>query len=256
MILAIDIGNSNVVLGFYQDRSWQKVWRMPTRTEQDAHLFYHMRLGNQLFEEKIESEQISRTIISSVVPELTDTFVELISKLFPGEPILVEPSIYPKLEMDMLNPHEIGTDLLANAVAAHHLYQKDCIIVDFGTALTFTVVDINGDIIGVSIAPGLKTALSSLYSKTAKLPEVPVAYPNSVVGKNTAHAIQSGVLIGYVGLVKHMIQEIRNEVGQQYIAVATGGLASVIPPLQTEFDAFNPHLTLDGLRIIDELANA
>jgi type III pantothenate kinase len=118
--------------------------------------------------------------------------------------------------------------------------------------LTFTTVTSAGHILGVAIAPGLKTAISALYNSTAQLPEVPLAYPSSAVGKSTVHAIQSGVLIGYVGLVKHMIESIREEVGKDYKAIATGGLASILYPLQEVFDEIDPFLTLHGLRIIGE----
>jgi len=125
------------------------------------------------------------------------------------------------------------------------------VVVDFGTALTFTTCTAKGEILGVAITPGLKTAIRALFQKTAQLPEVPLKLPASVVGKNTTHAIQSGVLEGYIGLVRHMIARIREEVGAHVKVVGTGGLSSVLHPLEGDFDYVNPHLTLDGLRIID-----
>lgn len=252
MVLAIDIGNTNVVIGLSDGDRWVHHWRLITTTDQDALLFYEMQLTNHLFEERIAAEQIRQAILSSVVPALTELFVHLVAHLFKREALVVAPPIYPKLQMQIDRPDEIGTDLLANAVAAHHMFSRDCIVVDFGTALTFTSVTAAGHILGVSIAPGLKTAISALYSKTAQLPEVPLVMPDSVIGKNTVHAIQSGVLIGYVGLVKHMLHAIRAELGEHYIAIATGGLSSILLPLRDEFEAVDPFLTLNGLKIIGE----
>ena len=252
MVLAIDIGNSNVVVALHDGNSWSQVWRIPTITEAEAALFYEKRLSDLLMEAGVLLGPRPRVVVSSVVPQLTQSFLHIAEHLF-GQPALkVAPPIYPKLKLQIDRPNEIGTDLLANAVAAHHLYQQDCIIVDFGTALTFTTVSGAGHILGVAIAPGLKTAIASLFQKTAQLPEVPLTLPETPIGKNTEHAIQSGILIGYVGLVRHMLAEIRREVGEQYIAVATGGLSSILTPLQADFQHIDPMLTLEGLRIIAE----
>ena len=151
------------------------------------------------------------------------------------------------------NPYEIGTDLLANAVAAKELHGGDTIVVDFGTALTFTVVDKDGLILGVNIAPGLKTAIKALVGQTAQLPEVPLELPESVLGKNTIHAIQNGVLWGYISMVEGMLDRIQKELGREVKVVATGGLSSILTPLHDRFDKVDRHLTLEGLRIIHQL---
>ena len=253
MQLIIDIGNSNVVIGVYKEGQWIHSWRLPTLQEKEALLFYEMQLTNYLLEADLIPQTISQVVLSSVVPDLNLTFSTLSIQLFGQPALVVSPEIYSKIDLQIDRPDEIGTDLLANALAAKHLYQSNSIIVDFGTALTFTTVTKAGHILGVAIAPGLKTAMSALYKSTAQLPEVPLELPSSAVGKNTAHAIQSGVLIGYVGLVKHMIESIRAEVGADYKAIATGGLASILYPLQGEFDAVDPFLTLHGLRIIGNI---
>jgi type III pantothenate kinase len=157
-----------------------------------------------------------------------------------------------QLPIDILNPFEIGSDLVANAAAAHFKYKKACIVVDFGTALTFTTISSTGKILGVSIAPGLKTAIRSLSQNTAKLFDVPLVMPTSALGKNTVTAIQSGILIGYEGLVRNMVLKIREEVQEECHAIATGGLSSIISPLHDFFHAVEPNLTLDGLRMIGE----
>jgi type III pantothenate kinase len=252
MTLALDIGNSNLTVGLYAKNKWQHIWRLPTKSDSEATLFYQMRLSHLMLEHDIAAREIKQVVISTVVPDLKSTFVNLSRHLFHQEAVVVSPEIYGKLRLNIERPDELGTDLFANAVAAHYLYERDCIVVDFGTALTFTSIDRNGQLLGVAITPGLKTAISALFQKTAQLPEVPLEMPDSAVGKNTAHAIQAGILIGYVGLVRHLLQELRNELGQQYIAIATGGLSSILRPLQGDFHAIQPELTLDGLRIIGE----
>lgn len=252
MLLAIDIGNSNVTFGFYYEKKWKYVWRLPTRTDREAPMYYQMQLSQRLLEAGITPGNVRQLILSSVVPDLTPIFEHLAQHLLAKKAITLSPDNYHKLDLQIDRPNEIGTDLLANAAAAYYLYGRDSIVVDFGTALTFTTVNADGHILGVSIVPGLKTAISALFQKTAQLPEVPLELPQSAVGKNTVHSIQSGVLIGYVGLVRHMLQSIRSELGQHYQAIATGGLSSILHPLRNDFYQINPNLTLDGLRLIAE----
>lgn len=252
MLLAIDIGNTNVTFGLAEEGQWKHTWRLPTIADGEALMYYEVQITNFLLENDIPAARVEQTVISTVVPALRPVFEELVHHLFRARPVVVGPDIYPRLRLQIARPDELGTDLYANAVAAFYLFQKDCIITDFGTALTFTTVNAAGELLGVSIAPGLKTAISALFQKTAQLPEVPLELPASAVGKNTVHAIQSGILIGYVGLVRHMLHTIRAELGQQYIAIATGGLSSILHPLKGEFYSIEPNLTLDGLRLIGE----
>lgn len=252
MLLALDIGNSNVVLGIHDGQGWRNIWRFQTLVSENPILFYQDKIGNQFLENGLLLEDIDQVVISSVVPELREPFRVLVKEYLGKEPILLGSEIYAGLKLKTERPDELGTDLYANATAAHHLYQQDCIIVDFGTALTFTMVDKHGQILGVNIAPGLKTAIHALFMKTAQLPEVPLVFPKSVIGKNTTHAIQSGILVGYVGLVKHMIAAIQAELGPSFQPIATGGLVRVLEPLHPTFYAIAPNLTLDGLRLIAE----
>lgn len=252
MLLSIDIGNSNVVCGIYKDQAWEHIWRFPTIQSENPLLYYQERLHHQLFEHRLWPVSFQQVVISCVVPSLRETFTTLSEAFLKQKPILLGPKWYSKLELKVMRPEQIGTDLYANAYAAYHLYRKDSIIVDFGTALSFTIVDAQGQIKGVNITPGLKTAIKALFLNTAQLPEVPLKYPDSVVGKNTTHAIQAGVLVGYVGLVKHMIDTIREELGPQYQVIATGGLLDVLTPLQDFYDERRATLTLDGLRMIGE----
>lgn len=251
MLLAVDIGNSNIVLGLHHQDAWTKTWRVLTETDRSTAAYTEEI--QQLFKaSNIDVSAVKKIVLSSVVPPLTTTLEEVLTTLFERPPLIIGPDAYSFLSLAIDNPKEIGTDLVANAVAAHQLYQSDCVVIDFGTALTFTTVDSTGKILGVAIAPGLITAMKALFGNTAQLPEVPLELPESVVGKNTIHAIQSGILWGYVGMVRQMIQKTREELGEHYIAIATGGLSKILHPLKNDFHAVAPHLTLDGLRFIAE----
>ena len=253
MLLAIDIGNSNVVIGVYQENNWQHIWRFPTLDIDSPQQFYQQKLFDHLLEANLFYDGVDKVAISSVVPALTPHFLQIVTQISKTPPLVLGPEVYKNLSIQIKNPYEIGADLVANAVAAHQIYQKDLIITDFGTALTFTIINHQGTILGVTIAPGIKTAISALYQKTAQLPpEVPLVIPDSAIGKDTVHAIQSGILIGYVGLVRHMIQSIKEEVGHHYQTIATGGLSGTLTDLIDDFEIRNPNLTLDGLRMIRE----
>lgn len=252
MILAIDIGNSNIVIGVSTKEEWKKIWRVETNSTQSV-LYYQQYLMDALLEEGIASTNIQSVVFSSVVPDLNEKFKTLFEHAFHQAKVtILNPELYIKLGLKVARPYEIGSDLVANSIAAHQFYSGNIIVIDFGTALTFTMVNHEGHILGVNIAPGLKTAIRSLSKGTAQLPEVLLEFPKSAVGSNTNHAIQAGVLIGYVGLVKHMIQEIRNELGADFKTVATGGLSNVLLPLGEIFDYKNPNLTLEGLRLLSK----
>jgi len=252
MLLAVDIGNSDVVLGLAEGETWRDVWRLRTLPNEPA-LAYEMKIRHHLLEAGVSLSRVKQVVLSSVVPPLTGKLADVVAKLFGGAPVVVGPDVYPQLEVRIDRPHEIGADLVANAVAAFTQYRANCIVVDFGTALTFTTVTAEGHLLGVAIAPGLRTAIKALSQNTAKLPDVPLEMPRSAIGKNTIHAMQAGVLLGYAGLVESLIAHIRTELGDPAcLVVATGGLSSVITPLQRVFHAIVPNLTLDGLRIIGQ----
>lgn len=248
-MLVIDIGNSNVVLGFWEKGAWKHVWRLLTLSDNEAVQFYSIGIQDLLLEAKIDKSTITGVAISSVVPALNEKIQFVVEQLLGKKPFFLGADKYHQLNLGIERPHEIGTDLVANALAACVLFKRDMIVVDFGTALTFTSVTANGTIKGVSIAPGLKTALQVLFNHTAQLPEAPLEFPTSAVGRDTIHAIQSGVLIGYVGLVRHIIQQIREELGSHFGTVATGGLSALLTPLHNDFDTIEPNLTLEGLRL-------
>jgi type III pantothenate kinase len=196
--------------------------------------------------------QIEKIGFSSVVPEINPIIEQFCEGFFGKLPYQIQGKSYAKLPVRTYRPDEIGTDLMCNVMAAYNRYQKPVIVVDFGTALTFTAVDSSGEVLGVNIVPGLQTAIKALFMNTSKLPEVELKLPESALGKNTIHAIQAGVLYGYTGLVKGMLEAIQVETGLSFRVVATGGLSSILTTLEGTFDAVDRNLTLDGLRLITE----
>jgi type III pantothenate kinase len=247
MLLAIDIGNTNIVSGVNNNGKWLNHWRIQTDHKKTADE-YEVIFRSLLSAGKICRTDVSNIILSSVVPSLVRPFTEMLPGLFNGTKItIVGPDIYPKLPIKILNPYEIGADLVANAVAAYHKYGKLTTVIDFGTALTFTTIGKNGEIKGVAIAPGLQTAVAALAGGTAQLPHVHLTPPPSVLGENTVHAIQSGIVYGFTGLVDSMIERTQDELGEKLTVVATGGLSSVIAPLTKNIKNVELLLTLDGL---------
>ena len=252
MLLAIDVGNTNVAFGVYHEGRWTNYWRIRTVHDQmpDEHAVLFRSL---LRDDGLRLRDVERVVLSSVVPSLTTTLSEMLEQQTQGDLLVVGPGVRTGLRIRTDNPAEVGGDLVANAVAAHALYGSsgsNCIVVDFGTALTFTAVDKSGDLLGVAIAPGLRSAAAALASNTAQLPHVQLVPPPAAIGRNTVHSIQSGVVFGYIGLVNALIERMRAELGGQAHAIATGGLARIIAPLTGQFTAIEPWLTLDGLRII------
>jgi type III pantothenate kinase len=230
---------------------WKHIWRIPSVVSRPE-LFYGIRLRDYFLEAGISLSSVQKIVISSVVPDLTDKIINVAVTLFERNPVVLGNEVYRKLPIKVLNPYEIGSDLVANALAGYMLFKNACVVVDFGTALTFTTVSSAGEILGVAIAPGLKTAIRSLSQSTAKLFDVPLEMPPSVLGRNTVQAIQAGVLYVYEGGVKNMLQHIHEQIpGVQ--SVATGGLVSTIPSLALLVDKVEPNLTLDGLRLASEV---
>ena len=247
MLLAIDIGNTNIVFGVHENSSWINNWRIQTDQLKTADE-YEVIFRSLLLAGKIQTNKIGEIILSSVVPSLVRPFTEMLAGLIPKSKIvIVNPEIYKKLPIKILNPYEIGSDLVANAVAAFQKFGNLTMVIDFGTALTFTTIGNNSEILGVAIAPGLQTAVGALAGKTAQLPQIHLTPPPSVLGENTIHAIQAGVVFGFTGLVDSIIEQTQNELNEKLNVVATGGLSSVIAPLTKYIKNTDQMLTLDGL---------
>ena len=254
MIFVLDIGNSDITTGIWLENEWKHVWRLPTDTDLTA-FHYTAKLRDLFLEASLKTDAIRQVVISSVVPDITDRVNLAVANLTEMQPLVLGTAVYSHLPLRILNPTQIGSDLVCNALAAFTFFKSSCVVVDFGTALTFTTVSKEGEIIGVSIVPGLKTSIKALTQNTAQLFEVPLVVPASVLGKDTTHAIQAGVLHGYEGLVRTMLQKIKMELQDVKLPViATGGLSSILPALQGDFTMINRNLTLDGLRLAGEYA--
>lgn len=247
MLLTIDIGNTNIVFGVYESTEWLNSWRIQTDQLKTADE-YEVIFRSLLTAGKICRDSIQQIIVSSVVPSLVHPFEEMLNHLFEKASLqLVSPDVYPKLPIKILNPYQIGTDLVANTVAAYQKYGNNTMIIDFGTALTFTTIGSDSEILGVAIAPGLRTAVGALAGNTAQLPQIHLTPPPSVLGENTIHAIQAGVVYGFTGLVDSIIERTEAEVKQELTVVATGGLSSIVAPLTKHVKTVEPMLTLEGL---------
>lgn len=250
-LLLIDVGNSNIVTGINEAGRWLYNWRMHTVSNKTADE-YEVILRSLFEKNRLDPKSIDKVVLSSVVPSLLHPMQEMVYKLTGLELYVISPDLYPNLPVNVINPYEIGGDIVADAVAAYEKYPGNRIIIDFGTAMTFTTIDAGGNILGVSITPGMKTAISSLVTHTAQLPDVPLKAPPSILGKNTVHAVQSGVVFGYVGMIEYMIRNIRKELNGPVTVIATGGLAYVMDGLTDVFDNVDPILTMEGLRLIGE----
>lgn len=251
MLLAVDVGNSNIVAGLWDGDRLAADWRIHTvakKTEDEYGTIFRSLFGDA----GLDPRSVDAVCLSSVVPSLSASMEAMLERLTGRAPVVVGPAIYGKLPVDVVNPYEVGADLVADAMAAYKKCGGACVVVDFGTALTFTVVDADGTMRGVAIAPGLGTAVNALSRDTAQLPYVQLAAPPAPFGTNTVHAIQAGVVLGFTGLVEYMVARIRKEVGADLKVVATGGLVGVVAPLTDAFTYVEPDLTLYGLKLIAE----
>ena len=255
MLLTIDIGNTNIVFGIYKNNTWLKHWRIQTDLFKTADE-YEVIFRSLIHAGNICHSSVTHSIVSSVVPSLVHPFQEMLVSLFEkSRTLIVSPEMYQYLPIKILNPHQIGADLVANALAAFQAYGNNTMVIDFGTALTFTTIGNSSEIAGVAIAPGLKTAVNALAGNTAQLPQIHLSAPPSVLGENTTHAIQSGIVYGYTGLVDSIIEQTENELNRNLTIVATGGLSSVIAPRTKKVKIINPMLTLEGLMHMHSLLN-
>lgn len=249
MLLAIDIGNSHIVCGVFHDSTLISHWRLSSDHSKTPDE-YSIVLRSLLQSHKIQPEDILGCIVTSVVPPLTHIF-DLLAQSLIGQPPLIVTSACPHgLILRYSNPEEIGTDRLVNAAAAFASYRRSVIIVDFGTATTFCIVTQEGEYLGGTIAPGLKSAADTLHTKTAKLPKVDLVIPVSVIGNDTTSSMQAGIMYGYAGLVDEIVRRIQQEIGESPVVIATGGLAQTIVPISHTIQEVRPNLTLEGLKLL------
>ena len=252
MLLAIDIGNTNITLGLYDGDELGSHWRFSTGVEKTADEFGLLILG--LFRRAgIRSSDVTSTAIASVVPQLTGAFVEACLQYLGCTPLVVDDACKTGVSILCDNPSEVGADRIVDAVAVHNLYGGPACVVDFGTATTFDAITKKGEYLGGAIAPGIGISAEALFKRAAKLPKVDLFQHSATIGRNTAQSLQSGLLFGYIGLVEGMVERIRGELGQEMKVIATGGLAETIASKTDTITIVAPWLTLEGLRIIHEL---
>mgnify|MGYP001037206599 CR=1 FL=1 len=252
MLLTVDIGNTNITLGLYKGKELGPRWRI--RTIHDKTADEYGILVEQLFRHRgCRLDEVTGVAIASVVPPLTPIFEQVSHEYLGQEPFVVDAGVKTGVRIRYENPRDVGADRVVDAAAVKALYSLPACVVDFGTATIFDAITAEGDYLGGAIAPGIGIAAQALYERTAKLHRVELSRPPSAIGRNTTHAIQSGLLFGFVGLVEGMVARFKAELGLQTRVIATGALADTIARETTVIDVVDPWLTLHGLRIVYEL---
>jgi len=252
VILCVDVGNTHVTLGLFRKELLAFHWRVATHPERTSDEYGLLLLG-LLGQSGVRPDEVSGVAVASVVPPQTGAWVEASTRFLKRNPLVVDAGIRTGVKIRYDDPRQVGADRVVDAAAVARLYGGPACIVDFGTATTFDAISADGDYLGGAIAPGLGVALEALCARAAKLPRVEVVRPPAVIGKNTVHSMQSGILFGYVGLVEGMVARFREELGPDMKVIGTGGYVELIARETSVFTALAPMLTLEGLRIIHEL---
>jgi type III pantothenate kinase len=251
MLLAIDVGNTNIVYGLFDGDRLIHQFRVESARGRTADE-YAVQVRTLLDMHGIPTSQVEAAILACVVPSLGDPMMRLVQSVFSREAVVVGPGIRTGMAILIENPREVGADRIADAVAGFEKAKGGVIVVDFGTSTNFDVVTPKGEYLGGVLAPGLQISADALFARAAKLPRVEIARPPKVVGRNTVTAMQSGIVYGYVGLVDGLVERILAEIGFPAAVIATGGLAPLIAPLSKTIGEVDDHLTLTGLRILYE----
>jgi type III pantothenate kinase len=251
MLLVVDVGNTQTHFGVFADgevpvEHWRfATVRESTRDELGAKLSNLMALGGMGFGD------LSASIVSSTVPQLSEQWTAMAERYLGHQMLVVSPAIRTGMPIRIDNPREVGADRLVNAVAAYHRIQNTCVVVDFGTAITYDAVSAAGEYLGGIITPGAEISIDALYERAAKLPKVELAEPRSLIGKSTVDAIRSGIVYGFAGQVEGIVARLRVELGQDTSVIATGGLAgALVPFIRETIDEVDEFLTLKGLQLI------
>jgi type III pantothenate kinase len=251
MLLALDVGNTNTVIGVFDGKALRAHWRLSTRREGTRDEYAMLIKG--LFDfAGLPFERVAAVIMSSVVPPLQGPLEEMARQYVGVEPVVVGPGIKTGMPILYESPRDVGADRIVNAVAAFEAYGGPCIVVDFGTATTFDAVSARGEYIGGVICPGIGISSEALFQHAAKLPRVDIARPKGVIGRNTVGSMQAGLFYGYLSLVEGVVARMRAELGGRAVTVATGGLAQLVLAESAAIDHVDPLLTLTGLRILFE----
>src|SRR5512142_860794 len=252
MLLAIDVGNTNLTLGLYDGEKLGPHWRLATDHERMPDEYGLQFLGLLSHAGRTQVD-LSGICLASVVPQLTQRLVQACSQYLGQDPLVVDTGVKTGIRIRYEDPKAVGADRVADAVATLKLYGGPACIVDFGTATTFNAVTKDGEYLGGAITAGINLAADALFTHAAKLQRIDLQRPPSVIGRNTVHAMQSGLLFGYVSMAEGMVARFRSELGEDMKVVATGGLAGVVAQETTVIDILAPWLTLDGLRMIWQL---
>jgi type III pantothenate kinase len=255
MLLAIDVGNTNIVLGIFKDARLVASWRLATLRERTADEL-GILMTDLIAHQRIDATDITGIVMASVVPPLTSTIIEMTGRYFGKTPLVVDGDVKTGMPVRYEPPADVGADRIVNGIAAFEHYGRPegrpVIVVDFGTATTFDAISEKGEYLGGVIAPGVQISADALFQRAARLPRVDVRKPPHVIGTTTVSSMQSGLFFGYVGLVEGIVRRIRAELGEGAACIATGGLAEMIAPETQMIDVVDRDLTLDGLRIVWE----
>jgi type III pantothenate kinase len=252
VLLAIDLGNTQTHLGMFRGEELVEHWRLATVRETTADELATL-LVDLLQLRNLRLQDVDAAVLSSVVPQLTPEYERLAGRYLEGPFKVIGPDLKTGMALRIENPHELGADRLVNAVAAYEKTGGACIVADFGTTINFDAVSRQGEYLGGVIAPGVDISLEALHQRTAKLPKVELSAPEHAIGRNTLDCVKSGVVYGFAGCVDGIVSRVREELGDEATAIATGGLAQAIVPFCDQIDEVDDLLTLDGLRLIWEL---
>ena len=255
MLLAIDIGNTNITVGMFQGDDLKATWRISTGVHRMPDE-YAMMLLDLLRHQGVDAADVKQGAISCVVPPLLTIFNEVFQKYFNLQPLVVGPGVKTGIRIRTDNPRDVGADLISNAAGAISLYEKPIIVVGLGTATAIITISREGDYLGGAIAPGIGIAAEALYTHTAALPRVELVRPKKAIGNNTLAAMQSGIIFGYAGLIDGIVTRFQEELGEKATVVATGGYSSIIAKETKTIDKVNPDLTLIGIKEIHAMNQA
>ncbi|MDZ7691869.1 MAG: type III pantothenate kinase [Balneolaceae bacterium] len=254
MLLTVDIGNTNIVIGIYSEGEWLNTWRVQTSTDRTADE-YSIILDSLFSQQNRSYNGLENMIISSVVPQLTASFKTILRQKTGVEPLVLHGALDTGIAVKARDPQTVGADLVADAVAAYDYFKETCIVVDFGSATTVMAIEEPGVFLGGAIGSGLKITTDALVERTAQLTQIPLEPPEKAIGRNTVEAMQSGLVLGHLCMVEGLIERMRKELGTQAKVVATGGLSSTVAPYTDYFDQVDPMLTLNGMRLVAERVN-
>jgi type III pantothenate kinase len=252
VLLAIDLGNTNLTFGLFEGDRLVKHWRLATRRESTPDEL-GLSLLQQIREQDLDPRAVEAVVAASVVPPMNAALQEAVQRYFGCPTLMVEPGVKTSLKIHYRDPKEVGADRVVAALAAFRKYGGPLIIIDFGTGTTFEVVSAEGDYLGGAIAPGIAISVEALFQRAARLQRVELKAPPSVIGRSTAESMQAGIIFGYVAQVEGMVERIRRELGLPARVIATGGLSSLIAPETKAIDVVDDRLMLEGLRLIYEL---